>query len=489
MNNQMRLGVLTLAGCLAPIGLAQDQAVQNRAGPLALAAPAGREAAFAANTRLRHTINFGNMLEAPTEGAWGLKFEDRFVGLAKQAGFTAVRLPIRWNAHAQMQAPYTVDPAFFTRVDGILAQMRRAGLSVILDFHHYEELASDPAGHRARFLAIWKQVAEHYRAQPRDVLFEVLNEPSGKLNAVWNEYQAAAVAVIRQSNLKRVLIVGPSAWNSASQLAALKLPADADLIVTFHNYSPMEFTHQGTDFTGEKKPSGIAWPAVGLRPANGWDNWSWDMKLTGTQGGLNISQSKAYGALYVHRDQPLTGVRAISFVADRTAKLGVVCLERNDGKSGHQVASVEAQAGAVTLVPVAACGGTGTVRDVWIMPQGTEAQPPLTLSRFELLTDAGTRSVLGSAQDEAAAPIRTAAAWGHANGRPMFMGEFGAYRAGPNADRARWAQAQRTEAEQLNVSWAWWELASGFGLYDPLKNVWDGPVLRALLPTSSVAGR
>jgi endoglucanase len=486
MKTMLWLGALALAGGLGPVGLAQEVPPQPQ---LALASPAGREAAFAANVRLRHTINFGNMLEAPSEGAWGLKFEDRFVGLAKQAGFTAVRLPIRWNAHARMQAPYTVDSTFFARVDGIVAQIRRAGLSVILDFHHYEELASDPAGHRARFLAIWKQVAEHYRTQPGDVLFEVLNEPNGKLNTVWNKYQADAITVIRQSNPTRVLIVGPTAWNSASQLAALTLPADPNLIVTFHTYTPMEFTHQGTDFTGEKKPGGIAWPAAGLRPANGWDNWSWDVQLSGTAGGLKISPKKAYGALYVHREQPLTGVRAISFTTDRTAKLGVVCLERNDGRSGHPMAYVEAQAGAATLVAVASCGGTGTVRDVWIMPQGTEAQPPLTLSRFELLTDAGTRSVLGSAQDEAAAPIRTAAAWGQANGRPIFMGEFGAFRAGPNADRARWAAAQRSEAEKLGVSWAWWELASGFGLYDPVKNVWDGPVLRALLPTSPVAGR
>jgi endoglucanase len=68
----------------------------------------------------------------------------------------------------------------------------------------------------------------------------------------------------------------------------------------------------------------------------------------------------------------------------------------------------------------------------------------------------------------------------------MFLGEFGAFRAGGNADRARWASFMRENAENLGVSWAWWELASGFGLYDPVGNVWDVTVVKALLPESGM---
>ena len=36
--------------------------------------------------------------------------------------------------------------------------------------------------------ALWKQIAEHYRALPDTVAFELLNEPNKKLDATnWNE--------------------------------------------------------------------------------------------------------------------------------------------------------------------------------------------------------------------------------------------------------------------------------------------------------------
>jgi aryl-phospho-beta-D-glucosidase BglC (GH1 family) len=57
------------------------------------------------------------MLEAPVEGAWGLTVTDDFIDKASAAGFTSVRLPVRWSNHASARAPFTIDPAFIGRVD------------------------------------------------------------------------------------------------------------------------------------------------------------------------------------------------------------------------------------------------------------------------------------------------------------------------------------------------------------------------------------
>src|SRR5512146_2138590 len=48
---------------------------------------------------LRRGINFGNMLEAPKEGDWGLTVQEDYFDLVKEAGFDFVRLPVRWFAH------------------------------------------------------------------------------------------------------------------------------------------------------------------------------------------------------------------------------------------------------------------------------------------------------------------------------------------------------------------------------------------------------
>ena len=72
---------------------------------------------FARNKELGRGVNLGNALEAPNEGEWGMKIEDEFFPLIKQAGFKHVRLPVKWTAHAAKESPFTVDAAFFARVD------------------------------------------------------------------------------------------------------------------------------------------------------------------------------------------------------------------------------------------------------------------------------------------------------------------------------------------------------------------------------------
>ena len=114
-----------------------------------------------------------------------------------------------------------------------------------------------PEEHRERFLALWKQIAEHYQEYPTALAFEVLNEPQDKLDAgKWNDLLAATLPVIRASNPTREVVVGPAHFNAIDQLQHLKLPEDdRHLIVTFHYYSPFQFTHQGAHWLGnDAKP-------------------------------------------------------------------------------------------------------------------------------------------------------------------------------------------------------------------------------------------
>src|SRR5215218_7238838 len=69
--------------------------------PMANDAPPGASAsATTTAAALGRGVNFGNMLEAPTEGAWGVTVTDDFIDKARGAGFQSVRLPVRWSNHA-----------------------------------------------------------------------------------------------------------------------------------------------------------------------------------------------------------------------------------------------------------------------------------------------------------------------------------------------------------------------------------------------------
>src|SRR5690606_30133592 len=112
--------------------------------------PAADPDAHAANRRLGRGVDLGNALEAPREGAWGLTLKADYFRAIKDAGFDSVRLPVKWSAHAQADAPYTINPAFFERVDWAIDQALANDLNIVVNVHHYDEMATDPDKHLPR---------------------------------------------------------------------------------------------------------------------------------------------------------------------------------------------------------------------------------------------------------------------------------------------------------------------------------------------------
>ncbi len=245
---------------------------------------------FAQNQLLGGGVNLGNALEAPAEGEWGVTLEEKYFQLIKDAGFKSVRIPTRWSAHAKTAAPYTIDATFFERLDWAVGQALSRGLAVVLNIHHYEEIISNPSQHKDRFLAIWKQLAEHYKNYPDQLFFELLNEPNGNLSAsIWNAYLKEAISLVRQTNPYRMIIVGPVSWNAISALSSLQLPEeDRGIIVTVHYYNPFQFTHQGAEWvSGSDAWLGTKWTSTNAEKA----------LITG-----ELDQAKAWG---IQKNRPI----------------------------------------------------------------------------------------------------------------------------------------------------------------------------------------
>ena len=213
------------------------------------------------NERLGRGINFGNALEAPREGEWGFRIEEHYFYEVKKAGFDSVRIPVKWSAHAAEKPPYTIDRKFAERVDWAVDNAIKRGLNVVLNIHHYDEFYNEPDKQEERFLALWRQIAPRYADRSERLVFELLNEPRDPLTAErWNEIFPKALQIVRESNPNRAVIVGPGMWNNLDALPKLRLPEDENLIVTFHYYSPFEFTHQGASWAeGSDKWLGRKW--------------------------------------------------------------------------------------------------------------------------------------------------------------------------------------------------------------------------------------
>lgn len=197
------------------------------------------------------------------------RFQEKHFRLLKEAGFQTVRINLHPFRHMERTNSWTLRPAWLETLDWAVRQATGQGLQVILDFHEFNAMAEDPEALKNQFLAFWRQLAAHCRNAPNSVLFELLNEPNRKLTpALWNQYLREVLAVVRETNPTRTVIVGPAFWNSVDHLSELDLPADDHhLIVTVHYYKPMPFTHQGAPWTSEKDKSGLAWGSEAERQA------------------------------------------------------------------------------------------------------------------------------------------------------------------------------------------------------------------------------
>jgi endoglucanase len=210
-------------------------------------------------------INLGNMLEAPQEGDWGVRVDPEYIRITTGA-FSNVRVPVRWSNHAAPTADATLGEKFARRVDEVIDALLARGVYVVLDLHHYIQLFGeplvreqqvDPSVVEIRLVNIWRQIAQRYQNRSPKLIFELLNEPHGQLDAAtWNALAARTLAAVRQSNPDRTVVIGPVEWNYSGRLKDLRLPPDRHLIVAIHDYDPFEFTHQGVPYLGRDYPVG-----------------------------------------------------------------------------------------------------------------------------------------------------------------------------------------------------------------------------------------
>lgn len=202
-------------------------------------------------------LNMGNMLEAPNEGEWGRVIVDSDSTKIQVAGFKTVRLPVRFSAHSGTSSPYTIDPVFRARVRHVVDNLTAAGLNVIVDYHFDDALLASVASSSVRFTEIWRQVATEFASAPASVWFELLNEPNGNatdanLPGLWQ----SAIAAIRATNPTRPIIVGGQNWSDVNSLTTIQIPNDPNIVVTFHDYLPLAYTHQGASWITPIFPMG-----------------------------------------------------------------------------------------------------------------------------------------------------------------------------------------------------------------------------------------
>ncbi len=198
-------------------------------------------------------INLGNTLEPPTEGAWnnGLAQESHFDAY-QEAGFTNVRIPVRWDQHTADTPPFAIDADWMDRVEEVVDWGLERGLYITLNGHHEDWLKQNYTNPtlRDRYDAIWEQVSDRFKDKSDKLLFEMINEPKGMTVAQVDDLNERVLGIIRETNPTRIVIFSGNEYANSEQLLQANIPQDDYIIGYYHAYDPWPFSGLGNGTWG-----------------------------------------------------------------------------------------------------------------------------------------------------------------------------------------------------------------------------------------------
>jgi len=205
-------------------------------------------------------------------------------------GCDVIRLPINLHAMTSGAPDYTPDPLFLGFLDQVVDWVEELEIHLILDNHTFDVTSDADPNIGNVLVPVWTQMAEHFKDRSEFLYYEVLNEPHGIEDEVWNAIQTRVIGAIRKVDRTHTIVVGPAGWNSYNNLEHLSPHRDRNLIYTFHFYDPFLFTHQGATWTNPSMESlaGVPFPyEADLMPA-----CPADLEGSWVEGALNISYAR-----------------------------------------------------------------------------------------------------------------------------------------------------------------------------------------------------
>lgn len=178
----------------------------------------------------------------------------------KSLGCDVIRLPINLLAMTNGEPDYTIDPLFFYFMDQVVNWAEDLDMYLILDNHATsDEVFTDP-NLEASLIAMWTQMAEHYKDRSTWIIYEIINEPHDISDSKWNAIQQNVLQATREVDSKHSIIVTGAGWGSYNNLKYIPEYEDDNLIYSFHFYDPFLFTHQGAGWANLGPLSGVPFP-------------------------------------------------------------------------------------------------------------------------------------------------------------------------------------------------------------------------------------
>lgn len=201
------------------------------------------------------------------ETAWGNPVvTKKTIKAVKDAGFNAIRIPVRWQCHITNPKAMSISKTWMARIKEVVGWCLANDLKVIINVHHEKWLESTPyyknkEENCQKLALLWMNIATEFANYDYRVAFAGTNEvhepgkwgaPSSENLAVQNAYNQVFVDVVRATggnNLRRNLLVQTYVCNPDYGIDNGKfiVPTDVDgngndyMTVEFHYYNPYDY--------------------------------------------------------------------------------------------------------------------------------------------------------------------------------------------------------------------------------------------------------
>ena len=242
------------------------------------------------NKEIRAGWNLGNQLECGARGvdnesvaisnptgsitaetSWGNPVvTKKMIKAVKDAGFDAVRIPVRWQHHITNAQAMSIDRAWMDRVKEVVDWCLEYDMKVIINTHHDKWLESRPLyqykeENCQKLALLWLNIASEFASYDSRLAFAGTNEvhipdnwgkPTAENLEVQNAYNQTFVDIVRSTggnNLKRNLIVQTYVCNPEFGLYNndFVIPTDVEgngndyMSVEIHYYVPWDYCGDG----------------------------------------------------------------------------------------------------------------------------------------------------------------------------------------------------------------------------------------------------
>lgn len=222
--------------------------------------------------------NLGNQLEAssnkvPSETAWGNPtITEDLIKAVKAQGFNTIRIPVSYLSKIGEAPDYTIDSAWLDRVQEVVDYVVGNDMYAVMNIHGDGYYTVDGGWLlcvddnqdeiKAKYEAVWKQIADRFKDYDEHLIFESMNEefdntygrPNKDGYANINEYNRIFVDTVRgtgSNNTKRWLLL--PGWNTNIEYTVgnygFVIPEDKlcesdgkRIMISVHYYDPYNFT-------------------------------------------------------------------------------------------------------------------------------------------------------------------------------------------------------------------------------------------------------